>query len=124
MPDAVISVHRRPDTRDERVRGTRPSNPMSPRQLFRGTRAAASMRPRRRVGMKKFLYCLAALAVFMAMPSVTMAQTAAAGGAPLKDQQAFDTAKTVAGARGLWLAGAGIGAGIAAVGAGRGIGQI
>ena len=71
--------------------------------------------------MKKFFFLMAAVAVLMAVPSLTMAQTA---GAPLKDQQAFDTAKTVAGARGLWLAGAGIGAGIAAVGAGRGIGQI
>jgi F-type H+-transporting ATPase subunit c len=69
--------------------------------------------------MKKFFFLLAAVAIVMAVPSLTMAQTA-----PLKDQQAFDTAKTVAGARGLWLAGAGIGAGIAAIGAGRGIGQI
>ena len=72
--------------------------------------------------MKKFFFLLAAVAVLMAVPSLTMAQ--ATGTVPLKDAQAFDTAKTVAGARGLWLAGAGIGAGIAAIGAGRGIGQI
>src|SRR5689334_19065643 len=102
MPGAVISVHRRRDTRDERVRGSRPSNPISPRIITRGTRGPhASARPSRRVGMRKFFFLLAAVAVLMAMPSLTLAQTAAGGGAPLKDQQAFDTAKTVAGARGL-----------------------
>jgi F-type H+-transporting ATPase subunit c len=70
--------------------------------------------------MKKFLYILAAVAVFMAVPSLAMAQT----GKPVADQQAFDTAKSVAGARGIWLAGASIGAGLAVIGAGRGIGQI
>ena len=69
--------------------------------------------------MKKFFYVLAAIAVFMAMPSVTRAQSK-----PIADQQALDTAKTVAGARGIWLAGASIGAGLAVIGAGRGIGQI
>jgi F-type H+-transporting ATPase subunit c len=69
--------------------------------------------------MKKFLFCLAAVAVFMAVPSLAMAQSK-----PVADQQAFDTARAVAGARGIWLAGASIGAGLAVIGAGRGIGQI
>jgi F-type H+-transporting ATPase subunit c len=68
--------------------------------------------------MKKVFCLLAALAIF-ALPSFTMAQTKA-----LKDQQEFDTAKSPAGARGIWLAGASIGAGLAIIGAGRGIGQI
>src|SRR3954469_26014992 len=71
--------------------------------------------------MKKFLYILAAVAVFVAVPSLAMAQT---GGKPVADQQAFETARSVAGARGIWLAGASIGAGLAVIGAGRGIGQI
>src|SRR3954465_9311043 len=86
-----------------------------PASVFRGSRAAASTRPKRRIGMKKFLYILAAVAVFMAVPSLAMAQT---GGKPVADQQAFDTARSVAGARGIWLAGASIGAGLAVIGAG------
>lgn len=71
--------------------------------------------------MKKFLYLVAALAVLV-MPSLTLAQ--APPGKPVVDQQALDTARSVAGARGIWLAGASIGAGLAVIGAGRGIGQI
>jgi F-type H+-transporting ATPase subunit c len=68
--------------------------------------------------MKKFFYLMAALAV-LTFPAFAQAQTA-----PLKDQQALTTASTPWGARGIWMAGASIGAGLAVLGAGRGIGQI
>ena len=68
--------------------------------------------------MKRFIFLTAVFAL-LAWPGLTMAQTA-----PLTDQQAFDSAKAPMGARGIWLAGASIGAGLAIVGAGRGIGQI
>ena len=69
--------------------------------------------------MKKFIF-LAAVFALLVLPAVTMAQTAA----PLADQQALTTAQSPWGARGIWLAGASIGAGLAIIGAGRGIGQI
>jgi F-type H+-transporting ATPase subunit c len=70
--------------------------------------------------MKKFFYLMAAVAI-LTLPALAQAQTAAA---PLKDQQALTTASTPWGARGIWMAGASIGAGLAVIGAGRGIGQI
>lgn len=67
--------------------------------------------------MKKLL--LLAFAAVMFAPLFAKAQSA-----PVKDQQALQTATAPWGARGIWLAGASIGAGLAILGAGRGIGQI
>jgi F-type H+-transporting ATPase subunit c len=63
--------------------------------------------------VKKFFYLLAVIGV-LALPSLVMAQTA----------PETTTAQASWGARGIWLAGACIGAGLAIIGAGRGIGQI
>jgi F-type H+-transporting ATPase subunit c len=84
--------------------------------FIRGNRIAPSPRSNWSFLMKKVLF----LAVFalLAVPSFTFAQAAAA------DPQALQTASASFGARGIWLAGACIGAGLAIIGAGRGIGQI
>jgi F-type H+-transporting ATPase subunit c len=61
--------------------------------------------------IKQFFYALGAL---MLLPTLALAQTAGA-----------DPSSTASwGARGIWLAGACIGAGLAIIGGGRGIGQI
>ena len=70
--------------------------------------------------MKKFLYLLAALAVLTVPATLAQAQTTPNTGA----SPALQTATTPWGARGIWMAGASIGAGLAVLGAGRGIGQI
>ncbi len=59
-------------------------------------------------------YALMAIAALLVVPTMAMAQ--AAGADP--------TSTASWGARGIWLAGACIGAGLAIIGAGRGIGQI
>ena len=71
--------------------------------------------------MKKFFSLLAVLAI-VALPGIASAQPmtpSASVGNP-----AQDTARAPWGARGIWMAGASIGAGLAVIGAGRGIGQI
>jgi F-type H+-transporting ATPase subunit c len=65
--------------------------------------------------MKRFIYLMAVVAI-LALPAFAQAQSV---GTPEQD-----TARAPWGARGIWLAGASIGAGLAIVGAGRGIGQI
>jgi F-type H+-transporting ATPase subunit c len=57
-------------------------------------------------------YVLGAIAALLFLPTMALAQAADA------------SATTSWGARGIWLAGACIGAGLAIIGAGRGIGQI
>jgi F-type H+-transporting ATPase subunit c len=69
--------------------------------------------------MKKFFFLLAALAVLTVPATLAQAQVSTAGATP-----ALQTATTPWGARGIWMAGASIGAGLAVLGAGRGIGQI
>lgn len=65
--------------------------------------------------MKKVLFLTAVFALLL-MPTFAMAQPTG--------NAATDTASAGFGARGIWLAGACIGAGLAIIGAGRGIGQI
>src|SRR3954464_1511713 len=103
-------------------RGSRPSNPTRRPDVYFG--ATPGRRPRRDPGanrMKKFFSLLAVLAI-VALPGIASAQpmpTSTSVGSP-----AQDTARAPWGARGIWMAGASIGAGLAVIGAGRGIGQI
>ena len=70
--------------------------------------------------MKKFFSLLAVLAI-LAIPGIASAQPATPPAGMSPEQ---DTARAPWGARGIWLAGASLGAGLAVLGAGRGIGQI
>src|SRR3954452_15127378 len=99
-------------------RGSRPSNPTRRPDVYFG--ATPGRRPRRDPGanrMKKFFSLMAVLAI-LTIPSFASAQPPPPAG--MSPEQ--DPARAPWGARGIWLAGASIGAGLAIIGAGRGIG--